>query len=62
MSKRRMATRCLNLISCIIIAGALVTPVAFADDEGGQLVGTWHSDLIVRNCQTGVPLRTFAEM
>lgn len=50
--------------TCFELAVALIAfaPLAQAQGErGGQLVGTWASEVTVRNCQTGAVIRSFSE-
>jgi hypothetical protein len=50
--------------SALVLAGMLVlgsglTAAAQSGEAGSRLEGTWREQLTVRDCQTGVALRTF---
>src|SRR6267142_5856153 len=51
-----------RMIVCgLLVAASSMDPTARADNNGSDngLQGTWRVQLTVRNCQTGVALRTF---
>src|SRR6267142_106467 len=51
-----------TMIVCgLLVAASSMDPTARADNNGSDngLQGTWRVQLTVRNCQTGVALRTF---
>src|SRR3982751_2476812 len=69
-----MSQRTRNSIGCVALAGVLlaaVAPVAARAGTGAEngrdglrpearkLEGTWYTDVTVRDCQTGITLRTF---
>lgn len=55
--------RRLTALSALVLAATLsLTPALASDDnsDSGKLVGTWFTQASIRDCKTGVVLRTFS--
>jgi len=52
------------LSGLVLVATLSLTPARASDDnsESGKLIGTWFTQASVRDCRTGVVLRTFSAL